>query len=158
MTITIENRIARVMGSPQIVCGNSDDTVTFAFDAEWDAYDAKNARFQYLRDGALQHEDVDFNGNICAVPLLTDVDFVEIGVSAGEIRTTTPARVPCIRCITDIPAEDYEAPQDIYNELLDALQEALHPLPKLPAGYVFITTSDGSYVTASDGSFIIAKE
>ena len=157
MNITVTNRIARVTGTPQIVCGNSDYTVTFQFDAEWDAYTEKTAQFFYVRAGKPQITAVDFTGTSCSVPVLSDVDFVEIGVTAGKIRTTTPARVPCLRCVTDAPSTAYSPPRDVYNEIMDALQAATNPLPELPSGYVFVVSAEGSYITASDGSYMIAR-
>ena len=156
--ISITNRIARVSGSPQLVCGNSDYTVSFSFDAEWNQYVSKSARFHFVRAGKPQTVSVEFDGPTCAVPVLHDVDFVEIGVTAGTIRTTTPARVTCLRCVTDIPSEAYSPPRDVYNEIMDEIQAALNPLPTLPDGYVFVVAAEGDYIIASDGSFMIAKE
>ena len=158
MNITISSRIARVDGTPQIVCGNSDYTVSFSFDSEWDAYTEKTAQFFCVRAGKPQIVAVDFTGTSCAVPVLSDVDFVEIGVTAGTIRTSTPARVPCFRCITDAQSTAYTPPRDIYNELMDKIQEAVNPLPKLPSGFAFVVSAEGAYITAFDGSYMIAKE
>lgn len=158
MTITITNRIARVSGTPQIVCGNSDYTVTFEFDAEWDDYPDKTAHFRFIRSGSPQTLNVGFTGASCAVPALSDVDFVEIGVSADSIRTTSPARVICLRCITDIPSEAYAPPPDIYNTLMSSLQEVTHPLPQLPAGYAFVVSAEGHYIVDVNGKLMIAKE
>lgn len=158
MTITVENRIARVSGTPQLVCGNGSYSVDFQLDSEWDEYTDKTAHFRYIRDGTPQNVSVEFSGTSCTIPVLEDVDFVEIGVSAGTIRTTTPARVPCLRCITDIPSAAYTSPPDIYNDVLDRLQELLHPLPQLPAGYVFVVSAEGHYIVSDDGKYMIAKE
>lgn len=159
INVSIANRIARAAGTPQIVCGNSDYVAAFTFDSEWDELVEKTARFQYMKDGQLQHKDVEFSGSSCAIPALYDIDRVEIGVYAGSIRTTTPAVVPCLRCIFDLPAEEAEpAADDVYNELMDAAQEAMNPAPEPPEGYVLIVTSEGDYVTTSDGEYIIAKE
>lgn len=158
MTVTVENRIARVSGTPQIVCGNSDYTVTFEFDSEWDEYTDKTAHFRYFRNGKPETVSIDFSGVSCEIPVLSDVDFVEIGVSAGNIRTTAPARLPCLRCITDIPSAAYTPPPDIYNDVMERLQELMHPLPKLPAGYVFVVTSEGDYVISSEGDYMIVRE
>lgn len=157
MNITISSRIARVAGTPQIVCGNSDYTVSFSFDAEWDAYTEKTAQFFCVRAGKPQIANVDFTGTSCAVPVLSDVDFVEIGVTAGTIRTTTPARVTCLRCVTDIPSEAYSPPRDVYNELMDAIQAAVHPLPTLPDGYVFVVSAEGHYIVDAVGKYMIVR-
>ena len=158
MNITIENRIARVSGAPQIVCGNSDYTVTFAFDSEWDSYTEKTAHFRSFRNGSIVSESVDFTGSVCAVPVLSDVDFVEIGVSAGEIRTTSPARISCIRCITDLQGEPYHPSADVYDQLMELVAIAENPVPPLPSGYCYIIASDGSYIITAEGDYIIAKE
>ena len=110
---------AAVLSAPSvIVCGNSGYTVRFAFSSEWDAYPTKTARFVYRRSGALRYADLLFAGNSVSVPVIRDADEVEIGVYAGDLCTTTPARVPCARCITDgAPVHDPPAP-DVYVQLL----------------------------------------
>ncbi len=156
MTITVQNRIARVTGTPEIICGNSGYMIAFTFDTEWNEYVQKTAQFRYFRDGKAVTEAVDFSGSFCAVPVLRDVDFVEIGVTAGDIRTASPARIPCIRCITDIPSSAYKWPRDVYNELMERLRQAYHP-PKEPK-FWYIVTAEGDYVVTSDGAFVVAKE
>lgn len=157
MEIRIENRIARAVGSPQIVCGNSDYTAAFTFDAEWNDCSEKTAEFRYYRNGTIEHETVEFTGNSCAIPALNDTDWIEVGVSAGEIRTSTPARISCCRCITDIPSEAYEQSADIYNQLMEILAEKQNLLPALPDGCVFIVTEEGDYVITSEGDYLIAE-
>ena len=157
MEITIENRIARVNGSPEIICGNSDYTIAFQFDAEWAEYARKTAQFRYLRNGIFVTETAEFFGSYCAVPVLHEIDFVEIGVTAGDIRTAAPARVPCVRCITDIPAEAYSPPDDVYNALMETLAEKLNHLPALPDGCAFIVTEEGDYVLTGEGDYLIAE-
>lgn len=158
MTITVENRIARVSGTPQLVCGNGSYSVDFQFDSEWDEYTDKTAQFRYIRDGTSVTDSVEFSGTSCTIPVLEDVDFVEIGVSAGTIRTTTPARIECCRCITDIPSTEYAAPRDLYNEIMDAMQEYTNPLPSLPQGYCFVVDIEGEYLVSSEGDYMIVKE
>ena len=158
MEIVIENRIARLSGTPQIICGNSDYAASFTFDSEWDEYSEKKAEFRYYRNGTIEHETVEFTGNSCAIPVLNDTDWVEIGVSAGDIRTTTPVRIPCIRCITDTPSEDYTPPVDIYNQLMEILAQKQNQLPDLPDGYIFILTTEGDYITTTEGDYLIAEE
>lgn len=158
MVITVQNRIARVSGTPEIVCGNSGFTITFSFDSEWNDYPEKTAQFRFYRSGKAETVNVAFTGTVCAVPVLSDIDFVEIGVTAGDIRTASPARIPCIRCITDIPSAEYVPQRDIYNEIMDALKLPYDPPPELEDGEFFIVTAEGDYVVALDGTYIIAKE
>lgn len=158
MTVTIENRVARASGTPQIVCGNSGYSITFSFDAEWSNYADKTAHFRYIRDGTAQIISVPFSGTVCSVPVFDGIDCVEVGVSAGTIRTTTPARIECCRCITDIPSIAYAAPLDLYNEIMDAMQEYTNPLPSLPQGYCFVVDIEGEYLVSSEGDYMIVKE
>lgn len=118
----IEKR-AVVEGSPVIVCGNSDYTATFNFDEEWSQVEVKTARFVYVKDGEVKHEDVVFSGNTVAVPVLSGVPFVKVGLFAGNLSTTTPARVLCdlsILCGAGVPAEPT---QEVYNQILAMLDE-----------------------------------
>lgn len=116
--ITVREKTASLSDPVTIVCGNSDYTVRFVFDSEWDAYIAKTAEFRYWRDGELKKEEVLFEGDTVSVPILRGIDMVEIGVYAGDLHTSTPARIPCARCITDgAPVHDPPAP-DVYDQLM----------------------------------------
>lgn len=80
-----------------IVCGNKTKyEIKFTFDAEWDAYTVKTARFIW-NGGYL---DVSFTGDLCIVPAIYGADQVEVGVYVGEsIHTTTGAIIPAKRSI-----------------------------------------------------------
>lgn len=119
--ITVADKIARAQGTPVIVCGNSDYTVTFVFDREWAPYAAKTARFNFVRNGVRQYYDVLFEGDTVGIPPLNDVYEVGIGVYAGDIHTTTPARVPCSCSVTDGAAQHADPPADVYDQLLEYL-------------------------------------
>lgn len=119
--IHIADKIAAVQDAPLIVCGNSDYEIRFSFDSEWDIYTAKTARFVYQTRGEMHSQDVVFEGDTVTVPPLYDVYEVAVGVYAGDIHTTTPARIPCTTCITDgNPAHDAPTP-DVYNQLMEYL-------------------------------------
>lgn len=93
----------------EVVCGNTDYQVLFTFDAEWDDFPAKTARFKW--NG--KHQDITFTGDTCAVPRVSDTALLEVGVYAkvevfpsiggesyiAELSTTTPAKIPCLRSI-----------------------------------------------------------
>ena len=93
--INITDKRPTVIGAPSIVCGNSGYSIQFVFDSEWDAGSNKTARFVYVQKGALKFQDVDFTGNTVDVPVLAGIREVMVGVYAGDLRTTTPARIPC---------------------------------------------------------------
>lgn len=153
--INVTDKIALASGIPDIVCGNSDYTVEFTFDSEWDEYEAKTARFVRLQNGAPVYTDVLFTGTTAVVPPVYDTYELLVGVYAGDIHTTTPARIPCIPCITDgAPVHDIPAP-DVYNQLLQYLADIVNgrqnvaeaallvaPLPILPSGIATLSPLD----------------
>lgn len=100
--ITVTNKIAQAAGKPEIVCGNSDYNISFAFDSEWSEITDKTVQLAYYKNGAFLAKEVEFTGTSVTIPALYGITEVCIGVYAGNIRTTTPARVPCLPCITDI--------------------------------------------------------
>lgn len=125
--INVTNKRAVLVGSPVIVCGNSGYTLEFTFDAEWSAESVRTARFVYVRDGSVQYQDVVFSGPTAQVPVLANVQEVRVGVFAGELRTSTPALIPCersIRCGTGAP-EDPTPSQ--YDQIMALLSEDVVP-------------------------------
>ena len=123
--ITVRERIAQADGDPEIVCGNSDYTAVFDFDAEWVAYPQKTLRTVWRDNatGKLGHDDIMFEGSSAVLPPVWRTCQVLIGVYAGDIRTTTAARVPCIGCITDT-APHHDDPDDaLYRQLLAYLEQ-----------------------------------
>lgn len=107
--INVINRVATHLkkGGP-VVCGNKDYVVEFIFDSEWDGYEKKTARFIWNN----KHRDVKFTGNICPMPDVHRTDVLMVGVYAGDLCTTTPASIPCLRsilCGSNAPHEGNEA-------------------------------------------------
>ena len=121
ISITVADKIAHAAGSPVIVCGNSDYVLNFTLDSEWDSYDTKTARFEYAADGELKYQDVVFSGLSVSAPIITGAAFVEIGLYAGDLHTTTPARVPCRRSILCNDPVHVDPPKDVYNQLMELL-------------------------------------
>ncbi len=95
INITVREKIAHTITDTCIVCGNSDYVVVFDFDAEWDAYEVKTARF--IWGGT--YTDVAFTGNECPVPVIPDAISVLVGVYAGDLHTTTAAAIGVRRSI-----------------------------------------------------------
>lgn len=119
--ISVADKRASVIGAPVIVCGNSDYTIKFEFDEEWAGLDVKTARFVYAQAGAMKHQDVVFSGDVVDVPVLSNVRDVYVGVYAGDLRTTTPARICCTKSILcGDPVHD-DPPEDVYNQIMELL-------------------------------------
>ena len=130
--INIKEKRAQALGSPVIVCGNTDNEIEFTFDDEWAASHGKTARFVYIQQGEVKHTDVMFNGNKCGVPLLSNTREVSVGVFSGALKTTTPARIPCERsilCGTSTPEaptpSQYDQIVALLNEQAQALQDSI---------------------------------
>jgi hypothetical protein len=117
INITVREKIAHTISDTCIVCGNSDYVAVFDFDAEWDAYEVKTARF--IWGGT--YTDVAFAGNECPVPVIPDAVSVLVGVFAGELHTTTAAAVGVRRSI--LGGSETEA--EVSHEIKDAFGKML---------------------------------
>ncbi len=106
INITVKDKIA-VGDGTLIVCGNSDYSVNFELDAEWDAYDEKTMRIGY-RNG--KYKEVTFSGTSCALPVIKKRPWIAVGLYAGRLHTTTPALFRCAECITDRDDEPLDKP------------------------------------------------
>lgn len=118
INITVKNKIARADGA-HYVCGNSDYVANFKFDSEWDEYETKTARFSY--NGS--YVDVVFDGDQCPVPIISDTYFFLMGVYAGNLHTTTPARVPCKKSILCGGGSPAGPAPDVYNQIMEQLND-----------------------------------
>lgn len=126
--IDIAKKVARVIGTPIIVCGNSGYTVRFTYDDEWLDKAVLTARFVWVHNGETHFKEVPFTGSTVAVPILEDVTVVQVGVYAGDLQTTTPARVPCVRSILCGGGKAHADPaEDVYNQLIQLIEDsAIH--------------------------------
>lgn len=104
-----------------IVCRNRDYKIKFSFDSEWNEYTEKTARFIW----GGHHTDVDFTGDVCDVPELYDTTEVEVGVYAGDLKTTTSALIGCHRsilCKGTTPSQEND--RNYANEAKEAADRA----------------------------------
>ena len=112
--IIVREKIARTVDKHAFaVCGNSDYTVKFDFDSEWNSYETKTARFKY--NGS--YTDVPFSGDKCPMPVIANAYRVEIGVYAGELHTSSPALLMLRKSILDGDEVESEASQEIKENL-----------------------------------------
>ena len=149
ISINVAKKLASVIDAPVIICGNSDYSITFTFDQEWETLDLKTARFVYKRDGALKFVDVVFSGRTTAVPVLSNIDEVYVGVYSGELHTTTPARIICKKSILCGDSTQHEAPDpDVYQQILEAFNnmETLPTVGEEDAGRALMVNDDGRWV------------
>ncbi len=154
ITIAVNNKIANNI-TPKVlyVCGNSDFTVNFTFDDEWNAFPTKTARF------ITQHStyiDVVFQGNACSVPVMENTHLVNVGVYAGNLHTTTPAVIGAkksILCGTGLPADP--AP-DVYQQIIQRLDEL--EVGGAGGGSIKVTDDDAGHVTIALQGFSVTDD
>lgn len=118
INITVAHKVA-VSDTTTIVCDNSDYTVHWTLDEEWSAYDTKTMRTIYM-DGTF--EDKAFSGDTIELPVCTVPGAVQIGLFAGDIRTSRVAilrALPSARSAAGAPADP--AP-DVYDQLMELIK------------------------------------
>ena len=165
--ITIANKHCTVQGAPVIVCGNSDYVINFTFDEEWAQAEKKTARFSYVRDGARKYKDVDLTGNTVAVPPVYRTRELQVGVYAGDLVTSTSARIPCKKsavCDTctpdDLDPNQYKRMHDqLTEELTEELTDKLAPALSESGSMVTCEPVEGYplTVTAEEGATAVTR-
>ena len=118
INIQVRNKIAKGDGQ-KIVCNNSNYHIIFDFDSEWEKYQNKTLKINFLN----HKYEVLFSGNEVDLPPINDAYECEIGVYAGNIRSTTPARFKCEKSIISGDQTHYEPPEDIYVQLLTTIEK-----------------------------------
>lgn len=120
INITVAHKVA-VSDTQSIVCDNSDYTVRWTLDEDWRAYDTKTMRTIYM-DGT--YEDKVFSGDTIALPVCTVPGVVQIGLFAGNLRTSRVAimrALPSVRSAAGAPADPTESVYDQLMELIKGL-------------------------------------
>lgn len=172
--IKIKVRDKCAEGEGVIICNNSDYTVVWDLDSEWEPYSTRTMRVN-LADGTYQ--DVVFTGDNAALPVLTASGWVSVGLYAGDIHTSRAARLLALSSVLTpvgspaAPAEDVYAqimaklnelstvsPEDIAKAVADYL--AAHPIeetdPTVPewakADISFATVGQIAKISAVDGN------
>lgn len=114
LKVTIINKHAQSDGQ-SVVCDNNDYKVKFYFDEEWDAHDPKTMRVVFSNG---EYNEVVFTGDECDLPIIQNKNRFEIGVYAGNLHTTVPAKFDCEKSILT-NAKQHTAPsQDVYNQII----------------------------------------
>jgi hypothetical protein len=144
INIAIRKKVANQTNKILYICGNSDFVVNFDFDAEWDEFSFKTARFIH----SAGYTDVVFEGNQCAVPVISNTHNIKVGVFAGNLRTTTPAYVSAkksILCESGIPADP---PEDVYNQIMDMVNQ-MFPAVTVEDNGDFMQVIEGRWARSS---------
>lgn len=136
--INVKNRVATANGDSRIINGNSDYNIEFDFDAEWADLNNKIGIFAYNDAAAHKwaYQTVMFSGNTCTVPILRDIHCVYVGVTAGNVRVTTPAKVQCRLSISDYADTEEPPSADVWGQILAKLDELQTEIDEIKAGGV----------------------
>ncbi len=121
--VEIKNRIAAYSGKVRMVSENSGYNIEFDTDSEWDEYRTKTARF--VVDGELVCDKV-FFGKVCEVPALPEGLFLYVSLSAGDVLTTSAAKIP----LTPTLAADRVIPppeKSVYNQIMEMMHTDYSP-------------------------------
>lgn len=157
--INVKNRVATANGDSRIINGNSDYNIEFDFDAEWADLNNKIGIFAYNDAAAHKwaYQTVMFSGNTCAVPILRDIHCVYVGVTAGNVRVTTPAKVQCRLSISDYADTEEPPSADIWGQILAKLDELQTEIDEIKAGGVGGTDISLNVTGAAVGQTIKVK-
>lgn len=117
ISVSVKDKVAAADPEALYICGNSDYSIQFEFDAEWDPFPEKTARFIY----ANQYQDILFRGSICPIPIITGALAVTVGVFAGDLHTTTPAVIKAQRSILCPAGSPADPSDEVYNQLMAEL-------------------------------------
>lgn len=120
--ISVIDKIAKQTCDTVYVCGNSDYVVDFSFDSDWDEYLVKTARFI---TGDSRVFDVVFEGDSCEVPTISKTHVLHVGVFAGELCTTTAAKVLARKSILCDDGSPEEPAPDVYAQIMDKLNAGI---------------------------------
>lgn len=134
--VSVRDKIATQTDGTVIINGNSDYNIEFDFDAEWTDLNNKVGIFAYNDATAHKwaYQTVLFSGNTCTVPILRDIHCVYVGVTAGNVRVTTPAKVQCRLSISDYADTEEPPSADVWGQILAKLDELQTEIDEIKAG------------------------
>ena len=117
--VSVRQYVAALEADALYVCDNSEYVIVFDFDEDWAEHEIKTARFNWCG----KYHEVPFRGNVCEVPKIDDAPFFEVGVYAGDLETSSPARVKCKKSILSKSGLRHDPPPpDVYTQLMALLE------------------------------------
>lgn len=119
INITVAHKVA-VSDTQSIVCDNSDYTVHWTLDEDWSAYDTKTMRTIYM-DGT--YTDTVFSGDVIALPVCTVPGAVQIGLFAGDIRTSRVAILRALPSVRSAAGAPKDPEPDVYDQLMERMAQ-----------------------------------
>lgn len=106
-----------IEGDEWIVTDNDDYTLELVPDSEWDEFSAKTVLYIYDNGKCILHPIV---GNSDTIPVVQHSGRLHIGVTAGEIRTTTWVTVPIKSSARRKGRVEIPEPEpEVYDQIMD---------------------------------------
>lgn len=145
IVIKVVDKVPIVVSGPQyVVCDNSDYTVVWQLDEEWTQFEHRTMQVNY-KDGT--YERVLFTGDSCTLPAIPVSGPVHVGLFAGDIHTTRPARLLAVRSATTDSGEERDPMPNGYAQAIEALDAKLDKNQGADnAGKVLVVGDDGNVV------------
>ena len=157
--IKVVDKVPIVVSGPQyVVCDNSDYTVVWQLDEEWAQFEHRTMQVNY-KDGT--YERVLFTGDSCTLPAIPVSGPVHVGLFAGDIHTTRPARLLAVRSAITDSGEERDPMPNGYAQAIEALEAKLDKNQGADnAGKALVVGDDGNVVPSEaqgGGSLPIAS-
>lgn len=145
IVIKVTDKVPELVSGPEyVVCDNSDYTVVWQLDEEWAQFEHRTMQVNY-KDGT--YERVLFTGDSCTLPALPVPGPVHVGLFAGDIHTTRPARLLAVRSATTDGGEERDPMPNGYAQAIQALDTKLDKNQGAEnAGKALVIGDDGNVV------------
>ena len=125
--INIKVRDKCAEGEGVVICNNSDYTVVWDLDNEWEPYSTRTMRVN-LADGTYQ--DVVFTGNTAALPVLSTPGWASVGLYAGDLHTSRAADLRVLPSVTTPGGAPADPAEDVYAQITEKLNQLIAVQPE----------------------------
>lgn len=150
IVIKVTDKVPELVSGPEyVVCDNSDYTVVWQLDEEWAQFEHRTMQVNY-QDGT--YERVLFTGDSCTLPAIPVRGPVYVGLFAGDIHTTRPARLLAVRSATTDSGEERNPMPSGYAQAIQALDGKLDKNQGADnAGKALVVDAEGNVVPGEAG-------
>lgn len=151
IVIKVTDKVPELVSGPEyVVCDNSDYTVAWQLDEEWAQLEHRTMQVNY-KDGT--YERVLFTGSSCTLPAIPVSGPVHVGLFAGDIHTTRPARLLAVRSATTDSGEERTPMPNGYAQAIEELDAKLDKNQGAEnAGKALVVDEEGNVVPSEGGA------
>lgn len=111
-----------IEGDEWIVTDNDDYTLELVPDSEWEEFSAKTVLYIYDNGKCILHP---IEGNVDTIPVVQHSGRLHIGVTAGEIRTTTWVTIPIKSSARRKGRVEIPEPEpEVYDQIMELIDTA----------------------------------